>query len=97
MVPSSHIVWPARRASVAGSRSEISGRFSAPFCCSVAATANRNAATSARADAIGGAYASSQTEMLTGNVASHDDRPHEHDDPEAEQDRVAAPASAASC
>ena len=52
IVPSSHIVCPASRASEAGLLSESSGRFSAPFCCSVAASANRIAATRARIEAI---------------------------------------------
>ena len=43
------------RASDAGSLSDTVGRFSAPFCCSVAASANSAAAMSARVEAIGAA------------------------------------------
>ena len=50
-MPSSHIFSPTSRTSDIGSASEIVGRFSAPFCWSAAASAKRNAATSARAAA----------------------------------------------
>ena len=51
-VPISHVVWPANRTSDIGWATEIVGRCSAPFCWSVAATAKRKAATSARPAAM---------------------------------------------
>ncbi len=46
--------WPTSRTSDIGLASETPARLSAPFCCSVAASAKRNAAMSASAAAIEG-------------------------------------------
>ena len=52
-VPNSHMRWPTSRTSDIGLASETPSRLRAPFCWNVAATANRKAAMSASAAAIG--------------------------------------------
>ena len=63
-VPSSHIVCPTSLRSDDGWASEIVGRFSAPFCCNVAARAKKNAAISANVAAM-------STYVLTGLTHTH--------------------------
>ena len=50
-MPRSHHVWRTRRTKEAGERNDTSPIPSAPFCWSVAASANRNAAQRARTPA----------------------------------------------
>ena len=69
-VPSSHQRWPSRRTSDIGLARETPVRLSAPFCCKVAASANRNAAESASAAAMGPAYfASRSSDRATGEAS----------------------------